>query len=665
MPNNKVTPVEDDSSHDSSQESSDEWTDSDANSECTNRTASIADDSLFTHDKIVKIIREKFCNVDPVSSIGRKLQIAKVVSVPLLPMVVLVIQTAITIYGVVFAKEELGLAVHQLNEADIYNRLTSSFARERMDNLLYLTTNKVNRAQLTENFIQTDKDLARANQPWEPVTYGNKTYTDKEHFHVYLWTYRADTWLRRYGDHVLTIINFYHAAGASFSKTVIRLSLENHHENIWRKLVSRSYILRAIEDVSMMQTLGRDILLHARFHFEEYIEYIEYEELWRVHVTLSRRYSDEFNKLYNKGFLKNTSGIADRVDEISEQILLKNTSFSGQGIAEEWEVITRYIGDTLVSIADIIKNETLSAVASELKNSDTEVVALGCVLAFVVILLPIVTLIAYSMVATITEFSMDLIHHSEELLEEKRQTEAILHRMLPETIAKQLKKRKTVDAEVFEGVTIFFSDVVGFTAISSQSTPMQVVDFLNKLYQFFDNVLERYDVYKVETIGDAYMVASGVPRRNGDRHANEIASISLDLRDGIERMQIPHMVTHKLQLRIGLHSGPCVAGVVGNKMPRYCLFGHTVQIASKMESTGVAQKIQITLACKERLDKLAGHVYITERRDVIQLEGIGEVERYFLIGRRDTMEAMDNRQQQPKESKTNQKDKQSSDGVGT
>jgi class 3 adenylate cyclase len=160
-----------------------------------------------------------------------------------------------------------------------------------------------------------------------------------------------------------------------------------------------------------------------------------------------------------------------------------------------------------------------------------------------------------------------------------------------------------VKPESFSCVTIFFSDIVQFTQLSAESTPIEIVDFLNDLYSLFDSIISNYDVYKVETVGDAYMVVSGLPIRNGDEHAREIARMSLELLEGIERFQIKHLPNRKVQLRIGLHSGPCAAGVIGHKMPHYCLFGDTVNTASRMESHGEANKIHTSTQTKLILDK--------------------------------------------------------------
>ncbi|KAK3091527.1 hypothetical protein FSP39_020527 [Pinctada imbricata] len=219
---------------------------------------------------------------------------------------------------------------------------------------------------------------------------------------------------------------------------------------------------------------------------------------------------------------------------------------------------------------------------------------------------------------------------TEQLIEEKKKTEELLHQMLPKYVAEQLKLGKEVEAEHFDSVTIYFSDICGFTAMSSESTPIQIVDLLNDLYTLFDSIIEHYDVYKVETIGDAYMVVSGLPKRNGIMHAGEIASMSLHLLENIKVFKIRHRSNDTLKLRIGIHSGPCVAGVVGHKMPRYCLFGDTVNTSSRMESTGEPLKIHCSSQSKRLLDSLGG--YILEERGVVPMKGKGEVLTYWLTG---------------------------------
>ncbi|XP_076356799.1 retinal guanylyl cyclase 2-like [Tachypleus tridentatus] len=217
-----------------------------------------------------------------------------------------------------------------------------------------------------------------------------------------------------------------------------------------------------------------------------------------------------------------------------------------------------------------------------------------------------------------------------QLDEEKKKTDQLLNRMLPSTVADNLKAGLPVVPEKFEEVTIYFSDIVGFTTISAYSEPMEIVDLLNDLYTAFDNTIDNYNVYKVETIGDAYMVVGGLPEIIPN-HAEEIATMALDLLHVCGNFKIRHMPTVPLMLRIGLHTGPVVAGVVGLTMPRYCLFGDTVNTASRMESSGLAYRIHISQATEQKLRSAGG--YTIQHRGEISLKGRGKQPTFWLCGK--------------------------------
>ncbi|KAK5851163.1 hypothetical protein PBY51_001979 [Eleginops maclovinus] len=220
---------------------------------------------------------------------------------------------------------------------------------------------------------------------------------------------------------------------------------------------------------------------------------------------------------------------------------------------------------------------------------------------------------------------------TDQLTAEKARSDKLLSSMLPRYIADQLMAGKSVEPQSYSMVTIFFSDIVGFTSMCSVSSAMEVVTFLNDLYSLFDDVIKLYDVYKVETIGDAYMVASGLPISNGHQHALEISTMALHFLKAIKVFKIHHMPNESLAIRIGIHSGPVVAGVVGTTMPRYCLFGDTVNTASRMESNSLSLKIHISQCTADILFQ-AGSFELEERGEV-EMKGKGSHKTYWLLSK--------------------------------
>ncbi|XP_060767525.1 guanylate cyclase soluble subunit beta-2 [Neoarius graeffei] len=208
---------------------------------------------------------------------------------------------------------------------------------------------------------------------------------------------------------------------------------------------------------------------------------------------------------------------------------------------------------------------------------------------------------------------------------EKKKTETLLYAMLPQHVANQLKEGKKVEAGDFKVCTILFSDVVTFTNICAACEPIQIVNMLNAMYSKFDHLTNVHNVYKVETIGDAYMVVGGVPIPK-DTHAERVANFALGMRLAAREVNNP-ITGQPIQIRVGLHTGPVLAGVVGEKMPRYCLFGDTVNTASRMESHGVPDHIHLSPFTYSVLkDK---QFEISERGE-IQVKGKGLMTTYFL-----------------------------------
>ena len=229
--------------------------------------------------------------------------------------------------------------------------------------------------------------------------------------------------------------------------------------------------------------------------------------------------------------------------------------------------------------------------------------------------------------ASINGMLEDLEKNAAALGQERETVERLLLNVLPESIAARLKLDEGAIAELFDDVTILFADIVGFTPLSLRLTPVEVVNLLNQIFSEFDAIAEKLGLEKIKTIGDAYMVAGGLPIPRPD-HAEAIADMALAMLDSVDHVQ--QQYPEEFRIRLGINSGTVVAGVIGTHKFIYDLWGDTVNVASRMESHGEPGKIQVTEATYERLKQR----YNFQERGMVALKGRGEMKSYWLIGKK-------------------------------
>jgi class 3 adenylate cyclase len=213
------------------------------------------------------------------------------------------------------------------------------------------------------------------------------------------------------------------------------------------------------------------------------------------------------------------------------------------------------------------------------------------------------------------------------LAEAKDQTERLLLNILPPPIAERLRSGERVIADRFEDATLLIADIVGFTQMSDGLSPNELVELLDDVFSVCDVLVERHGLEKVKTIGDAYMVVGGVPTVSSD-HAARVADFALDMAAAVEAFKEGH--GDRVSFRIGINSGPVVAGVIGSKRTIYDVWGDTVNVASRMESLGLPGRIQVSAPIYERLRDR----YMFEPRGPIEVKGKGTLPTWFLLGRR-------------------------------
>lgn len=231
-------------------------------------------------------------------------------------------------------------------------------------------------------------------------------------------------------------------------------------------------------------------------------------------------------------------------------------------------------------------------------------------------------------------YQAKLAKSNEELRIARDESERLLLNLLPYPIAERLKARPdlsadsipAVIADSFPEVTVLFADIVEFTRFSAGMSAERLVAVLNEIFTDFDSIADHRGLEKIKTIGDAYMAAAGLPVPAAD-HAVRVAHMALDMMDALDRFNARS--GYRLQLRIGINSGAVVAGVIGTRKFIYDLWGDTVNTASRMESHGVAGRVQVTDATRRRL----GEPFLFEERGIIDAKGIGELHTWFLTGR--------------------------------
>ncbi|XP_047460039.1 uncharacterized protein LOC125019341 [Mugil cephalus] len=385
----------------------------------------------------------------------------------------------------------------------------------------------------------------------------------------------------------------------------------------WRDVLSARLLVRFVE------------LNHQLMSFRHIENSTDFQYEWRYtlnYICFSRIISERLNDcwLENIDFKLNSSL------EIEQSSFFDTSQWQISGVGTELLSGSRTGIRALTNAQHCLFDRAVLALRLASRSRSSGLSMRICLLTIACLIYPVVMFSFKQMAEWIQNYAQCLREKTEDLKRQRHLAEDLLHQMLPKSVARQLRRQKHVEAESYEKVTIFFSDIVGFTSISASCTPLQVVEMLNNLYMCFDTRIDSYDVYKVETIGDAYMVVSGLPERNGDRHADEIAKMALDLVAAVRQVSIPHMPNERLQLRAGIHTGPCVAGIVGYKMPRYCLFGDTVNTASRMESTSLPQRIHTS--SETYLALIKDNAYELQLRGEIEVKGKGKMNTYWLIG---------------------------------
>ncbi|XP_031833421.1 uncharacterized protein LOC116427335 isoform X1 [Nomia melanderi] len=603
------------------------------NGSCVAEVSSVR--SLSSDDvSATKNNRKRSCwarATDPAHRRGRRIQLLQMLVLPFIPILALIVQTANTLHDILIYRQEVSDIETQVTIATDLGKVVTRMQLERSEVAFFIYTNgSTLRSNLTQRFAITDQALHNMTT-WPLVSVPrdeSKTQTydvvSKEAFQARLEDFRQK--ISSEESSITEVMAWYTSVNAAMLDHLTNQIKETDNSGVWRYLIAFKNLLRSIESLGIASVYGINYFGRGILSADNYVSYVRHEALGRDLLTGSLTYVPSLKRFYADltRSMTDYSRIKSRRDEILKH--QKREPSVDDAIAY-FDSMATYV-DELRKLQRELRHMIRTYVNSTLQDASNKEVAGIAIVVLVLVVSPIIIILVRNAVATIQMYAANLAQKARELKQEKGKSDTLLFQMLPPSVAQQLKQTQQVPAEYYEAVTVYFSDIVGFTEIAAENTPLEVVTFLNSIYKLFDARIECYDVYKVETIGDSYMVASGLPVRNGDKHVSEIATMALDLLAASSVFQVPKRPGERLQIRSGAHTGPVVAGIVGSKMPRYCLFGDTVNTASRMESTGEALRIHISLEMKKALDAVGG--FKIERRGLVDVKGKGLMDTYWL-----------------------------------
>ena len=587
---------------------------------------------------------DNMCGITPTTKRGQNIYMACMLVIPLIPIFALITQNVILLNDVIIRKTDLIASDGSVEQSNEVSRLVSSLQQERSETLfsLFVTNNIQSQVavglDLKKRFLQTDFALENMSNWRSPV--GEEMFRSKLRFQIRLDDFRKlvieNNETSQNEDQSELVVEdamyFYTYATKVLLDDISNIIRSSNGSSTWRFLITYKNILRAIESVGIEMSFGIRYQAKGTLIGKNFGKFIEHHKLSQEYLQQGETFLTNMKDKLKK--VKNTNDFKTYNQMYKKLIQTKNITFSNETM--KIKSILKYfrsslgLMDRLRIIILEIRFSMKDIIQTEIASVDREYAFGIFVLAILFLISPLIVVLIRNAVRALQVFSLSVKSKVRDLKREKRRSEALIYQMLPKTVADNLKSNKPT-SELFDSATVCFTEIDGFKDIARSCSPLELFDLLNIIYKTFDARIDSYDVYKVETINDSYMVASGLPQRNGDRHAAEIANLCIDLLFITRGILIQHDVNLRLKIRIGIHTGATTAGVVGSKMPRYCLFGDTVNVASRMQSTGERMKIQITYETKMLLDNLGG--YISEIRGQVEVKGKGLLDKYWLLSR--------------------------------
>ena len=490
---------------------------------------------------------------------GQRLNTCHLILLPLIPVFILLFQNTNTYITNQQRITDLEEVIGQVNNAIDFARLTRTLQEERIAVALDFFVGK--RENLTslidlDQFTETDEaefiesfsvnssyrntDIALLNVSWWPVDQTDYMES-KLKFQIKHALFRSQTNKKQRDGRTDEVLDWYNQINSKTLNYVTYSIKDSDISNFYRYIIGYKNLLRSVEFAGKAGILGLEYTTNG-LDAKKFKNFLEFDVLRRSYLNQTTNFLPYIEEEYSLLKERNT------FDESQSRIRNKeHLSRDIKVMVEYFFEFTRYTNKLREMIKDL--GETLDYfVSKDIDTLNYENITPLCYIVILMCFIPICIIFTLNITGSMIRFSSTYNDRVGSYKSEKKKTEKLLGSLLPSVIIKQMKRGLVPRPEVFDNTTVFFCDIVSFTTIASESTASQIIDFLNDLYSLFDNRIDNYDVYKVETIGDAYMVASGVPVSNGNQHAVEISRMSLDLLARILTFEIKHKPGFRLKL---------------------------------------------------------------------------------------------------------------------
>ncbi|XP_078588916.1 uncharacterized protein LOC144869445 [Branchiostoma floridae x Branchiostoma japonicum] len=399
---------------------------------------------------------------------------------------------------------------------------------------------------------------------------------------------------------------------------------------VWTNVVAYHMIVMSEEYTGLERAMGSVFYARGGLTVDASLYYNKVKFFGQTCLDLALSYAPDVAAIFQDVYVNST--LEKGIKNMRQKIHVNDVSVDPNvHLGLHWfDNMTSYIG-ILRRLDEHLSKKILDMVDENVQELDLRLSLNIIILVVVIVVSPLITYGVHKMAYDTQSIACRL----QKVELERQKADGILYQIFPKSVADCMKKNNAVAARQFKHVTVMFSDVVGFEDISASLSAHRLVDLLNRLYHTLDSAIDLYDVNKVESTGGAYLIVSGLPTKNGDKHAGEIASLALHFLSAADIFNPLH-VCGKIKLRIGIHTGSCVAGVVGYKRPRYHVFGRTVNIAHRLQTSGEAGRIQISAATQQVLEELGGYNMAkrTESPDEVkELFAYEDDDTYWLLGK--------------------------------